>query len=131
TGLPEISDPTGKRLDRPIFRRVLKIRLKIHPHRALSRGHTIASVRRCAAEMISLRLVVPTALALVGLAGCLTYFLIAPAPVSQSAALAAPPATEARSSIVGQARATDTMTNIDRRPRAEEIANAFRKAAEV
>jgi hypothetical protein len=81
--------------------------------------------------MISLRLAVPTALALVGLAGCLTYFLIAPAPVSQSAALAAPPATEARSSIVGQARATDTLTNIDQRPRAEEIANAFRKAAEV
>jgi hypothetical protein len=80
--------------------------------------------------MISLRLAVPTALALVGLAGCLTYFLIAPAPVSQSAALAAP-ATEARSSIVGQARATDTLTNIDRHPRAEEIANAFRKAAEV
>jgi hypothetical protein len=35
--------------------------------------------------MISLRLAVPTALALVGLAGCLTYFLIAPAPVSPPA----------------------------------------------
>ena len=127
----EISDPTGKRLDRPFFRRVLKIRLKIHPHRALSRGHTIALVlRRCAAEMISLRLAVPTALALVGLAGCLTYFLIAPAPVSQSAALAAPPAAEAPSTV-GQARAIDRLTVVDRlRPSDEDIVKAFRQATE-
>ena len=98
---------------------------------ALSRGHTVALVRRCAAEMISLRLAVPTALALVGLAGCLTYFLIAPAPVSQSAALAAPPATEARSSTVGQARATGTLTVVDRlRPSNEDIVKAFRQATE-
>ena len=81
--------------------------------------------------MISLRLAVPTALALVGLAGCLTYFLIAPAPVSQSAALAAPLVTEARSSTVGQARATGTLTVVDRlRPSNEDIVKAFRQATE-
>src|SRR5450756_2479111 len=76
--------------------------------------------------MISLRLAVPTALALVGLAGCLTYFLIAPAPVSQSAALAAPPAAEAPSTV-GQARAIDRLTVVDRlRPSDEDIVKAFR-----
>jgi hypothetical protein len=78
--------------------------------------------------MISLRLAVPTALALVGLAGCLTYFLIASAPVSQSAALAAPPAAEAPSTV-GQARAIDTLTVVDRlRPSDEDIVKAFRQA---
>jgi hypothetical protein len=37
------------------------------------------------------------------------YFVVAAATLSQSAILAAPPATEARSSIVGQARAKDTV----------------------
>src|ERR1035437_8835357 len=76
--------------------------------------------------MISLRLAVPTALALVGLAGCLTYFLIAPAPVAQSAALAAPPAAEAPSTV-GQARATDSRSTgreaRARRPRARTRAS--------
>jgi len=73
--------------------------------------------------MISLRLAVPTALALVGLAGCLTYFLIAPAPVSQSAALAAPPAAEAPSTV--------GLTVVDRlRPSDEDIVKAFRQATE-
>jgi hypothetical protein len=48
---------------------------------------------------------------LAGLAGCLTYFAIAPAPGSS---FAAPPATtEARSSIVGQAPATGALTVVD------------------
>ena len=38
---------------------------------------------------------VMTIVALAGLAECLTYFAVAPAPVSQSAALAAPLATQA------------------------------------
>jgi hypothetical protein len=82
--------------------------------------------------MISLRLAVPTALALVGLAGCLTYFLIAPAPVSPPATLAAAPlVTEAQSSTVGQSRATDTLTIVDRpRPSDEDIVKAFRQATE-
>ena len=37
--------------------------------------------------------------ALAGLAECLTYFAVAPAPVSQSAALAAPLATQAPLSV--------------------------------
>ena len=43
------------------------------------------------------RLAVPVIaiVALAGLAECLTYFAVAPAPVSQSAALAAPLATQA------------------------------------
>ena len=69
----------------------------------------------------------PAVLTPAALAGCLTYFLIAPSRVSQQV----PPTAVAPSSTVGQVRAIDTLTNIDRRPRAEEIANAFRRAAEV
>ena len=72
------------------------------------------------------RLAVPVIaiVALAGLAECLTYLAVAPAPVSQSAALAAPPATtEARSSTAGQAPATDTLTD-------EDIVKAFRLATE-
>jgi hypothetical protein len=85
----------------------------------------VALVRRCDAEMIRWRLAVPTLLSLSALAGCLTYFLIAPAPVSQPATLAA-----VEPSTVGQARATDR-TNVDGRPSDEEIASAFRQATEV
>jgi hypothetical protein len=80
------------------------------------------------------RLAVPVIaiVALAGLAEFLTYFAVAPAPVSQSAALAAPPATtEARSSTAGQAPATDTLTVVDRlRPFDEDIVKAFRLATE-
>jgi hypothetical protein len=72
------------------------------------------------------RLAVPVIaiVALAGLAEFLTYFAFAPAPVSQSAALAAPPATtEAWSSTAGQAPATDTLTD-------EYIVKAFRLATE-
>ena len=117
----------------------------------LSRGHTIALVRAMILTMIEpytdglqspavalmhsplKRLAVPVVviLTLSGMAGCFAYFRIAPAPVSQSAALAAPPATEARSSTVGQARATGTLTVVDRlRPSNEDIVKAFRQATE-
>jgi hypothetical protein len=80
------------------------------------------------------RLAVPVIaiVAMAGLAEFLTYFAVAPAPVSQSAALAAPPATtEARSSTAGQAPATDTLTVVDRlRPFDEDIVKAFRLATE-
>src|SRR5450759_1690582 len=80
------------------------------------------------------RLAVPVIaiVALGGLAEFLTYFAVAPAPVSQSATLAAPPATtEARSSTAGQAPATDTLTVVDRlRPFDEDIVKAFRLATE-
>jgi hypothetical protein len=72
------------------------------------------------------RLAVPVIaiVALAGLAEFLTYFAVAPAPVSQSAALAAPPATtEARSSTAGQAPATGTLTD-------EDIVKAFRLVTE-
>jgi len=78
------------------------------------------------------RLAVPiiAIVALAGLAEFLTYFAIVPAPVSQSAALAAPPATtEARSSTAGQAPAT--LTVVDRlRLSDEDIVKAFRLATE-
>ena len=78
------------------------------------------------------RLAVPVIaiVALAGLAEFLTYFAIVPAPVSQSAALAAPPATtEARSSTAGQAPAT--LTVVDRlRLSDEDIVKAFRLATE-
>jgi len=70
--------------------------------------------------------------ALAGLAECLTYFAVAPAPVSQSAAVAAPPATtEARSSTAGQVRKTHTLTVVDRLQLSDEdIVKAFRLATE-
>jgi hypothetical protein len=123
----------------------------IDPLGWLSRGHTIALVRAMILTMIEpytdglqspavalmhsplKRLAVPVVviLTLAGMAGCFAYFRIAPAPVSQSAALAAPPATEARSSTVGQARATGTLTVVDRlRPSNEDIVKAFRQATE-
>jgi hypothetical protein len=81
--------------------------------------------------MMRLRFAAPSVLALAALAGCLTYFIVAPAPVSQSAALAAPSATEALSSTVGQSRETDTLTAVDRlRPSDEDIVKAFRLATE-
>jgi hypothetical protein len=65
--------------------------------------------------------------ALAGLAECLTYFAIAPAPVSQSAALAAPLATQAPP-LVWE---TDTLTLVDRgRPSNEDMVKAFRLATE-
>ena len=78
------------------------------------------------------RLAVPVIaiVALAGLAEFLAYFAVAPAPVSRSAALAAPPATtEARSSTAGQAPAT--LTVVDRlRLSDEDIVKAFRLATE-
>jgi hypothetical protein len=68
---------------------------------------------------------------LAGMAGCFAYFVVAPASLSQSAALAAPPATDARSSTVGRARQTDALTVVDRpRPSDEDIVKAFRLATE-
>jgi len=65
--------------------------------------------------------------ALAGLAEFLTYFAVAPAPVSQSAALAAPLATQA-SPLVWE---TDTLTLVDRgRQSNEDIVKAFRLATE-
>ena len=65
--------------------------------------------------------------ALAGLAECLTYFAVAPAPVSQSAALAAPLATQAPP-LVWE---TSTLTLVDRgRPSNEDIVKAFRLATE-
>lgn len=79
------------------------------------------------------RMVVPAVVifTLAGMAGCLAYFVVAPASFSQSAAIAAPPATEASSSTVGLARTTDTLTVVDRvRPSDEDIVKAFRLATE-
>jgi hypothetical protein len=71
---------------------------------------------------------VPAVLSLAPLAGCLVYFLLP--PVSEPVTLL--PTTEAGSpSTVGQARATDTLTVVDRlRPSDEDIAKAFRQTAE-
>ena len=79
------------------------------------------------------RLAVPVIaiVALAGLAECLTYFAVAPAPVSQSAALAAPLATQAAPLTVGLAQEIDTLTLVDRgRPSNEDIVKAFRLATE-
>jgi hypothetical protein len=74
-----------------------------------------------------LRFAAPAVLALAALAGCLTYFVVAPAPVSQPATLVAPPAEESPSTV-GQARATDTLTVVDRlRPSDEDIVKDFRR----
>ena len=68
---------------------------------------------------------------LAGLAGCFAYFVVGPAPVSQSVALAAPPATPAWSSTTGRVGATDTPTVVDRlRLSDEDIVKAFRLATE-
>src|SRR2546430_17630944 len=78
------------------------------------------------------RLVIPAAVIfiLVGVAGYLASFAGGPAPVSQYAALAAPPATEAVSTV-GLARETDMRTVVDRlRPSDEDIVKAFRLATE-
>jgi hypothetical protein len=79
--------------------------------------------------MIILRVAVPLVLSLAVSAGYLTYLFIAPAPVAQQVL----PTTVSLASTVRQVLATDedTLTNIDQRPRAEEIASAFRKAAEA
>jgi len=83
--------------------------------------------------MMRLRFAAPAVLALAALAGCLTYFVVAPAPVSQPATLVAPPPAEESPSTAGQARATDTLTVVDRlRPsdEDEDIVKAFRRATE-
>src|SRR5258708_32037982 len=68
---------------------------------------------------------------LAGMAGCFAYLVVVAAPVSQSAALAAPPATQAWSSTTGRAGATDTPIVVDRlRPSDEDIVKAFRWATE-
>jgi len=75
------------------------------------------------------RLAVPVIaiVAMAGLAEFLTYFAVAPAPVSQSAALAATLATQAPP-LVWE---TDTLTLVDRgRPSNEDIVKAFRLATE-
>jgi hypothetical protein len=75
------------------------------------------------------RLVVPAVVifTLAGMAGCFAYFVVAPAPVSQSGALAAPLATQAPP-LVWE---TDTLTLVDRgRPSNEDIVKAFRLATE-
>ena len=78
------------------------------------------------------RLVIPAAVIfiLVGVAGYFASFAGGPAPVSQYAALAAPQATEAVSTV-GLARETDMRTVVDRlRPSDEDIVKAFRLATE-
>lgn len=75
------------------------------------------------------RLAVPVIaiVAMAGLAEFLTYFAVAPAPVSQSAALAATLATQAPP-LVWE---TDTLTLVDRgRPSNQDIVKAFRLATE-
>ena len=82
--------------------------------------------------MMRLRFAAPAVLALAALAGCLTYLVVAPAPVSQPATLVARPAEESPSTVE-QARATDTLTVFDRlRPsdEDEDIVKAFRRATE-
>ena len=71
------------------------------------------------------RLAVPVIaiVAMAGLAEFLTYFAVAPAQVSQSAALAAPPATQASPLV--------SLTLVDRgRQSNEDIVKAFRLATE-
>jgi hypothetical protein len=78
------------------------------------------------------RLVIPAVVifTLVVVAGYFAYFVRGPAPVSQYAALAAPPATQAVPTV-GLARETDMLTVVDRlRPSNEDIVKAFRLATE-
>jgi hypothetical protein len=80
----------------------------------------------------SKRLVIPAVVifTLVGVAGYFAYFVGGPAPVSQYTALAAPPATEAVSTV-GLALETDMRTVVDRlRPSDEDIVKAFQLATE-
>jgi len=76
------------------------------------------------------RLVVPAVVifTLAGMAGCFGYFVVAPAPVSQSGAVAAPLATEALPSTVGEAR--EAMLAVLDRPSNEDIVKAFQLATE-
>jgi hypothetical protein len=67
-------------------------------------------------------------LALGALIGCLTYFAVAPAPISQSATLAAHSAKDARSTV-GQGLTANAVIDRQQRQLAEEIANVFRQAA--
>ena len=70
-------------------------------------------------------------LGLGGLIGCLTYFALAPAPISRSAAVAVHPAKEAPSTV-GQGPSPNALIVIDRqRQLAEEIASGIRQAAYV
>src|SRR6266540_1706206 len=81
----------------------------------------VSSLRRSVVPVIAI-------LALGGLIGCLTYLALAPAPISQSATLAAHSAKDARSTV-GHGLTANAV--IDRqRQLAEEIANAFRQAAD-
>jgi hypothetical protein len=77
--------------------------------------------------MIRWRLAVPAVLSLAVLAGCLTYFHLAAAPDSPPATLLAPTQAETPP-LVGWAK--DTLTVVQLRPSDEEIAKAFRQAAE-
>ena len=80
----------------------------------------VSSLRQSVVPVIAI-------LALGGLMGCLTYLALEPAPISQSATLAAHSAKDARSTV-GQGLTANAV--IDRqRQLAEEIANAFRQAA--
>src|SRR3981081_902305 len=82
--------------------------------------------------MMRLRFAAPAVLALAALAGCLTYLVVAPAPVSQPATLVARPAEESPSTVE-QARAKDQLTVFERlRPsdEDEDIVKAFRRATE-
>jgi hypothetical protein len=80
----------------------------------------VSSLRQSVVPVIAI-------LALGAIIGCLTYFAVAPAPISQSATLAAHSAKEAPSTV-GQGLTANAV--IDRqRQLAEEIANAFQQAA--
>lgn len=90
-------------------------RLIVAPYHCLSKA--------MAFDMMSLRFAAPAVLALSSLAGCLTYFGVAPAKVFQP--------TKESPSTVGQAQATDIPIVVDRlRPSDEDIVKAFRQATE-
>lgn len=138
------NDSAAIRSDRPIVAIAISLG-------AASRRHMVALVRAIISMMIEsyidglqspavalvrspLKRLVVSAIViftLAGLAGCFAYFVVGPAPVSQSTALAAPQATKAWSSTTGRAGATDTPTLVDRlRPSDEDIVKAFRWATE-
>ena len=80
-----------------------------------------SSLRRSVVPVIAI-------LALGALIGSLTYFAVAPAPISQSATLAAHSAKEALSTV-GQGLTANALAVTDQqRQLVEEIANAFRQA---
>jgi hypothetical protein len=88
----------------------------------------VALLRSPLKRLVVLAIVIFT---LSSMAGCFAYFVVGTAPVSRTAALAAPPATQAWSSTTGRAGATDTPTAVDRlRPSDEDIVKAFRWATE-